>query len=93
MEVGIFEAPQLYDGAGNQIPAALKVSDNLLLVVQSGTQNRSACGKATAGKWTYRIGAAGVCGALAAGTGGVTGAACGLGASAAEDHINFDSVC
>lgn len=91
--VGSFTAPQIYDIEGNELSASFVFYDGMLILTETGPTARGACTKATVGKWTYRIGAAGVCGALAAGTGGLAGGACGLGANAAEDHIDFNKVC
>ena len=91
--VGSFTAPRLFDENGSELSARFFVYDDILILAQEGIANRDACTKATVGKWTYRVGAAGVCGALGAGTGGLAGGACGLGASLAEDHIDFDKVC
>ncbi|WP_155860784.1 hypothetical protein [Corynebacterium timonense] len=91
--VGSFTAPQIYDADGNELSARFAQYEDMLILAETGPSTRDACTKATVGKWTYRIGAAGVCGALGAATGGVAGGACGLGATWAEDNINFDSVC
>lgn len=91
--VGAFTAPGLYDEDGNELPARFVTYENMLILSETGVAARDACTKATVGKWTYRVGAAGVCGALGAASGGLAGGACGLGAAAAEDNIDFDTVC
>lgn len=92
--VGIFEAPRLVTEDGTEKEARFAVSGELLtLQAQQGGIQLMSCTRAEVGKWTYRVGVIGVCGALAAGTGGVAGGLCGLGAAWAEDNIPFDSVC
>lgn len=91
--VGSFTAPKLYDDEGEELSARFFLHEGMLILAQTGPTARDACTKATVGKWTYRVGAAGVCGALGAGSGGLAGGACGLGANLAEDHINFNKVC
>lgn len=91
--VGSFTAPQIYDADGNELSASFVQYEDMLILAETGLSSRDACTKAAVGKWTYRVGATGVCGALGAGTGGVAAGACGLGAAWAEDNINFDSVC
>lgn len=91
--VGTFESPELEDEKGNSIDARFSTYENFLLVIEDGVSNRSGCGKATAGKWVYRVGAAGVCTAASLGMGPLGGAGCSLGAAAFEDEIPFDNVC
>lgn len=91
--VGSFTAPQLYDDEGNELTARFAFHEGMLIVAETGPTARDACTKASVDKWTYRVGATGVCGALGAGTGGLAGGLCGLGAAAVEDRINFDKVC
>lgn len=91
-EVGVFSNPTVVQD-GHSKPGVFSVVGDVVTVAPAGPQFRDACRKATVGKWTYRIGATGVCTAFGLGTSGLGGAACGLGASAAEDQINFDKVC
>lgn len=91
--VGDFTAPRLYDDQGNELDARFVTYEDLLILAQTGITTRDACTKATVGKWTYRIGAAGVCTAAGLGLTPGAGAACGLGASGLEDQIPFDKVC
>ncbi|MFI5504728.1 hypothetical protein ACFLIN_05165 [Corynebacterium kutscheri] len=91
--VGSFTSPGLYDHDGNKLDTRFVYDDEILSLIEDGALFVDACGKSTLGKWTYRVGAAGVCGAFGAGTSGLGGAACGLGFAALEDQINFDKVC
>lgn len=89
----VFDQPTYEDNDGTTREAYFKVNGNELIYTLGTKFRRDACGRATAGKWTMRVGAAFVCGAFGAATSGVGGGACGLAYSGLEDHIDFDRVC
>lgn len=93
--VGTFNAPEIVTDDGEVTPAKFSIRNGNYVTLDYETPQYAArsCWRATLGKWTYRVGAGGICTAFGLGTSGVGGFACGLGAAYIEDKIPFNSVC
>lgn len=89
-------APVTTVGHGASRPATLSFDGNVLTATSqvNAVQTRAACPQAWWGSFLVQgVGTAVVCGAAGVATGGIGGAACGIGVHVATSGINWDSAC
>jgi len=90
-------APVTAVGHGAPRPSTLSFDGNVLTATSSqvsAIQTRAACPQAWWGSFLVQgVGTAVVCGAAGVATGGIGGAACGIGIHVATSGINWDRAC